>query len=76
MSTCQVVTNVICLACRESLSLPPYTKISASSVRHSHHGNRTRRRRDVDSCQPQDGFIVSDKAWCSRTNNGLWRLFL
>jgi len=60
-------------ACREALALPPYTKMSASSVRHSRHGNRTRTRRNTESCRPQDGFVVTDKAWCSRTDNGLCR---
>jgi len=44
--------------------------MSASTVRYGDHGNRTRSKRMIDSCDPQDGFIVSDKAWCSRTNNG------
>jgi len=54
--------------------------MSASSVRHSAAANRTTRgrrtattgRRRVSSCQPEDGFIVSDKAWCARTDNGLY----
>ena len=64
--------RVYVAACREPLALPPYTKMSASSVRR-HRGNRTRARRSVNSCQPHDGFIVSNKAWCSRTDNGLYQ---
>jgi len=64
-------------ACREPLALPPYTKMAASSVRHSRHGNKTRARRSggsrlLDSCRPQDAFVVSNKAWCARKNNGLY----
>ena len=59
-------------ACREPLALPPYTKMFASTARHSRHSNRTRARRNVDSCQPHDGFVMSNKAWCARKDNGLY----
>jgi len=67
---------VVIVACRESLALPPYTKMSASSVRRSRHGNRTRGRLATDACQPHDGLIVSNKAWCARADNGLLVVYM
>jgi lactadherin len=45
------------LECKQYLGLPPYGKISAST-------SWPYRRRA--SCQPEDGYIMSHKGWCSR----------
>jgi hypothetical protein len=45
------------LECKQYLGLPPYGKISAST-------SWPYRRRA--SCQPEDGYIMSNKGWCSR----------
>ncbi|CAF3828649.1 unnamed protein product [Adineta steineri] len=46
-----------CQECKQYLGLPPYGKISAST-------SWPYRRRA--SCQPEDGYIMSNKGWCSR----------
>ncbi|XP_029636990.1 lactadherin isoform X1 [Octopus sinensis] len=46
-----------CQLCKEPIGLPPYGKMSASS-------NLSFRRKS--SCQPEDGNILSNKAWCSK----------
>ncbi|XP_064601589.1 lactadherin-like isoform X2 [Liolophura sinensis] len=46
-----------CQLCKEPIGLPPYGKMTASSF-----SSRKRKR----SCQPEDGNILSNKAWCSK----------
>lgn len=46
-----------CQLCKEPIGLPPYGKMSASS-----HLSFRRK----SSCQPDDGNILSNKAWCSK----------
>ena len=41
--------------------MPPYGKMKASSMLPI---------RNKLSCQPNDGFILSDKGWCPRRRNG------
>jgi hypothetical protein len=49
--------NVDCIECKQYLGLPPYGKMSASTTwpyrRHA-------------SCQAEDGYIMSNKGWCSK----------
>ena len=45
--------------CKEPLGLPPYGKIKASTYR-----------KNADSCQPDDGNILSHKGWCARKKKG------
>ncbi|CAF0938475.1 unnamed protein product [Adineta steineri] len=46
-----------CQECKQYLGLPPYGKITASTTWPS-------RRRAT--CQPQDGYLMSNKGWCSK----------
>ncbi len=45
--------------------MPPYGKMKASSMLPI---------RNKLSCQPSDGFILSDKAWCPRRRNCIYIL--
>ncbi|CAH1785822.1 unnamed protein product [Owenia fusiformis] len=54
------VEVVGCQLCKEEIALPPYAKISASSSWSFKKGS---------SCQPEDGYIMSSKAWCAKHNN-------
>ena len=73
------VTNLFCVVelfitsafffnvveCKQHLGLPPYGKISAST-------SWPYRRRA--SCQPEDGYLMSNKGWCSRKRySQYWR---
>ncbi|XP_076471901.1 lactadherin-like isoform X2 [Babylonia areolata] len=49
-----------CQLCKEALGLPPYGTLTASS---------SRGRRKRSTCQPEDGHILSSKAWCAKTDN-------
>nr|KAG5690666.1 hypothetical protein BaRGS_007637 [Batillaria attramentaria] len=49
-----------CQLCKEQLGLPPYGTMTASS---------SRGRRKRSTCQPEDGHILSSKAWCAKTDN-------
>ncbi|XP_041365441.1 lactadherin-like isoform X2 [Gigantopelta aegis] len=49
-----------CQLCKEAIGLPPYGKISSSSARQA---------RKKSSCQPEDGNIFSQKAWCAKGQN-------
>ncbi|BFZ16140.1 hypothetical protein BsWGS_19179 [Bradybaena similaris] len=49
-----------CQLCKEPLGLPPYGRMTASSHRKFQHGS---------SCLPEDGHILSSKAWCSKKQN-------
>lgn len=55
--SCCISESVSHLECKQQLGLPPYGKISAST-------SWPYRRRA--SCQPEDGYIMSNKGWCSR----------
>ena len=46
--------------CNNEISLPPYSKISASSSKN--HGTGS-------NCLPDDGYIFTNKAWCAKDNN-------
>ncbi|XP_055996917.1 lactadherin-like isoform X2 [Ostrea edulis] len=46
--------------CKENIGLPPYGRITTSS-----NGKNKRK----DSCQPEDGNILSKKGWCAKRNN-------
>jgi hypothetical protein len=50
-------TNFNSIECKQYLGLPPYGKIRASTTWPS-------RRRS--SCQPEDGYLMSNKGWCSK----------
>ncbi|KAK3101914.1 hypothetical protein FSP39_007317 [Pinctada imbricata] len=49
-----------CQLCKESIGLPPYGRITAST-----YGKHKRK----SSCQPEDGNILSQKGWCAKKNN-------
>ncbi|VDI54556.1 lactadherin [Mytilus galloprovincialis] len=49
-----------CQLCKEQIGLPPYGKIRASTWAKS---------RKKSSCQPEDGNILSNKAWCAKKQN-------
>ncbi|XP_074660599.1 lactadherin-like isoform X2 [Tubulanus polymorphus] len=56
-----------CQKCKDFIGMPPYGKISASSNRIHKHGS---------SCTPEDGHILSNKAWCAKQQNDKqWLLF-
>ncbi|KAH3882441.1 lactadherin-like isoform X2 [Dreissena polymorpha] len=44
-----------CQLCKEPLGLPPYAKLTASTHKKS-----------AQSCQPEDGTILSHKGWCAK----------
>ncbi|CAF3609612.1 unnamed protein product [Rotaria socialis] len=46
-----------CQECKQYLGLPPYGRISASTTWPS---------RQRATCQPEDGYIMSNKGWCSK----------
>lgn len=54
-----------CQECKQMLGLPPYGRIRASSVLPL---------RNKLSCQPNDGYLFSNKGWCPRkkTIQGQW----
>ncbi len=54
-----------CQECKKLLGMPPYGKMKASS---------TLSIRNKFSCQPNDGFVLSNKGWCPRKRNG--KLFI
>jgi lactadherin len=49
-----------CQVCKTPLALPPYGKVTASSERSPDGGS---------SCQPEDGYIITNKAWCAKSDN-------
>ncbi len=49
--------NFNSIECKQYLGLPPYGKIRASTTWPA-------RRRS--SCQPEDGYLMSNKGWCSK----------
>ena len=58
-------STILCLcvfltACKQYIGLPPYGKISASSVKNADEGS---------SCTAEDGFIMTNKGWCSRKSD-------
>lgn len=46
-----------CQECKQLLGMPPYGKLTASS---------TLPLRNKRSCQPNDGYLLSNKGWCPR----------
>ncbi|XP_013385516.1 lactadherin isoform X2 [Lingula anatina] len=49
-----------CQECKEFIGLPPYGKITASDTWNFKKGK---------SCQPEDGHIFSNNAWCPKQND-------
>ena len=49
--------------CKTPIALPPYGKVTASSERSNEKGN---------SCQADDGYIITNKAWCAKQDDGEW----
>lgn len=49
-----------CQACRVPIGLPPYGKVTASTEKSSD---------DASSCQANDAFIITNKAWCAKLDN-------
>jgi hypothetical protein len=47
--------------CKQMIGLPPYGRIKTSSVLPI---------RNKLSCQPNDGYLFSNKAWCPRKKTG------
>ena len=59
-----VVTSVLGVAaCKQPIALPPYSHISVSSEKKFKRGS---------SCMAEDGYIMTNKAWCAKQNNGRW----
>ena len=50
----------VCAVCRSEIGLPPYSKVSASSEKNQGSGS---------NCQAEDGYILTNKAWCAKDNN-------
>ncbi|CAF0807290.1 unnamed protein product [Brachionus calyciflorus] len=49
-----------CQECKQLLGMPPYGRIKASS---------SLALRNKQSCQPNDGYLLSNKGWCPRKRN-------
>lgn len=49
-----------CQVCKSILTIPPSSRISASSEKPFNKGS---------SCRPEDGFLITNKAWCAKDNN-------
>ena len=47
--------------CKQALGLPPYGKITVSSER---------AQTTSGTCQADDGYIVTKKAWCAKEASG------
>ena len=47
--------------CKAQIGLPPYGKVTASSAK---------KYKDGSSCQPDDGYIMTNKGWCAKTKDG------
>ena len=47
-------------ACKQYIGLPPYGKVSASSEKNYEDGG---------ACKAEDGFIMTNKGWCSRKSD-------
>lgn len=59
----QHMSQFNCVAvCKSVVTLPPFTKVTSSSERSYNRGS---------SCRAEDGFIIANKAWCARENNGV-----
>ena len=50
---------------KQYLGQPPYGNLKASTAHQYKRGS---------SCQPGDGHILSNKAWCAALNNGKQRI--
>jgi len=51
------------LVCKTLLTLPPFTKVTASS-------QKVHQRRA--SCGADDAHVIANKAWCAKDNNGIY----
>ncbi|KAK2183079.1 hypothetical protein NP493_324g03010 [Ridgeia piscesae] len=49
-----------CQACKQPIALPPYSHITVSSEKKYKRGS---------SCMAEDGYIMTNKAWCAKQNN-------
>jgi len=87
LSVCLSMCLSVCVVvCKSSLALPPYSKITASSMKTSRRTRRTvpttshvsgrtsesslRRGQDAHSCRVDEAYIFTGKAWCSKKDNG------
>ena len=52
----------VCVAtvCKSPIALPPYGKLTASSSPY----------KKGSSCLADDGYLMTNKAWCAKHNNG------
>ncbi|VDO13375.1 unnamed protein product [Rodentolepis nana] len=51
-----------CQPCRQLLGTPPYARFAASTTRSKKYGK---------TCSAEDGHYYSNKAWCSKRQNGM-----
>jgi len=58
---CCLLCSFYCVVCNAPIAFPPYGKLSASSVRHQSTGS---------TCQAEDGYVITQKGWCPKDNNG------
>jgi len=58
-----VATVCLCVVCKTLLTLPPFTKLTASSQKVYQRGS---------SCRADDAHIIANKAWCAKDNNGTY----
>ena len=64
-NNCIIIVFLMCSlsVCKTLLTLPPFTKVTASSQRSYKRGS---------SCRADDAHVIANKAWCAKDNNGLW----
>ena len=63
MCVCVCVCVCMCArlsVCKTLLTLPPFTKLTASSQKTHQRGA---------SCRADDGHIIANKAWCAKDVN-------
>lgn len=63
------VELVGCQVCKTSLALPPYSKVSASSQRAVRGRGGSRSTSQRHSCQADDAYIFTGKAWCAKRDD-------
>jgi len=59
--------------CNSPIALPPYGKLTSSSekaVPSTEAGGGTSINGGGGSCHAEDGYIVTNKAWCAKHDNG------
>ena len=55
------------VVCKSMLTMPPFTKVTASSIKFQAEGS---------SCQPEDAFLLTRKGWCAKDNKSLFNIAL